>query len=67
MGLNPTASTASLDGYAIDFIDLDSSVALTLSLDDATRSGAALTWSVADQPWEAGDLIMLRIGASANP
>ena len=66
MGLNPTASTASLDGYAIDFIALDGSVALTLSLGDATRSGAALTWSVADQPWEAGDMIMLRIGASAN-
>ena len=67
MSLSPTASTASLAGHAIDFIALDGSVALTLSFDDATQSGAALTWSVVDQPWEAGDLLMLRIGASAAP
>ena len=60
--LNPSASLA---GHAIDFIALDGSVALTLSFDNATQSGGALTWSVADQPWQAGDLLMLRIRAAS--
>ena len=58
MELDPSASLA---GHAIDFIALDGSVSLTLSFDDATRSGGALTWSAASQPWQAGDLLMLRI------
>ena len=58
MALNPSASLA---GHAIDFIALDGSVTTTLSFDDATQSGGALTWSVAAQPWNAGDLLMLRI------
>ena len=58
MELNPSASLA---GHAVDFIALDGSVSLTLSFDDATQSGGALTWSVASQPWQAGDLLMLRI------
>ena len=62
MELNPSASLA---GHAIDFIALDGSVSLTLSFDDATQSGGTLTWSVAAQPWSAGDLLMLRI-RSAN-
>ena len=38
----------------------------TLSFDDATQSGSGtLTWSVASQPWNDGDLLMLRI-RSAN-
>ena len=60
--LNPSASLA---GHAIDFIALDGSVSLTLSFDNATQSGGALTWSVADQPWQAGDLLMLRIRAAS--
>ena len=63
MELNPSASLA---GHAIDFIALDGSVPPTLSFDAATQGGGALTWSVADQPWQAGDLLMLRIRA-ANP
>ena len=63
MELNPSVSLA---GHAIDFIALDGSVALTLSFDDATQSGGALTWSVANQPWNAGDLLMLRIGSAAT-
>ena len=59
MTLNPSASLA---GHAVDLIALDGSVSLTLSFDDATQSGGALTWSVANQPWNAGDLLMLRIG-----
>ena len=61
--LNPSASLA---GHAIDFIALDGSVSLTLSFDNATQGGGgALTWSVADQPWQAGDLLMLRIRAAS--
>ena len=63
MELNPSVSLA---GYAIDFIARDGSVALTLSFDDATQSGGTLTWSVPNQPWEAGDLLMLRMRASAD-
>ena len=59
MTLSPSASLA---GHAIDFIALDGSVSLTLSFDDATQGGSgALTWSVASQPWNDGDLLMLRI------
>ena len=50
------SSSASLAGHAIDVIALDGSVALTLSLD-----GGALSWSVPNQPWNAGDLLMLRV------
>ena len=60
MTLSPAASLA---GYAIDFIALDGSVTSTLAFDDATQSGGTLTWSVATQPWNAGDLLMLRITA----
>ena len=45
MALSPSAS---LSGYAIDFIALDGSVSLTLSFDDATQSGGTLTWSVGE-------------------
>ena len=62
MELDPSASLA---GHAVDFIALDGSVSLTLSFDDATQGGGSLTWSVAAQPWNAGDLLMLRI-RSAN-
>ena len=58
MELSPSASLA---GHAVDFIALDGSVSLTLSFDAATQSGGALTWTVASQPWNAGDLLMLRI------
>ena len=58
MTLSPSASPA---GHAVDFIALDGSVTTTLSFDDATQSGGTLTWSVAVQPWSAGDLLMLRI------
>ena len=58
MTLSPNAS---LVGYAIDFIALDGSVTSTLAFDDATQSGGTLTWSVPNQPWNAGDKLMLRI------
>ena len=56
---------ASLSGHALDFIALDGSVALSLDGGGATVSGGTLTWSVADQPWQAGDLLMLRIRATS--
>ena len=58
MVLSPSASLA---GYAVDFIALDGSVTSTLAFDDATRSGGTLTWSAATQPWNAGDKLMLRV------
>ena len=58
MELNPSASLA---GHAVDFIALDGSVTSTLSFDNATQGGGALTWSVPNQPWNAGDKLMLRV------
>ena len=58
MILSPTASLA---GHQLDFIALDGSITTTLAFDDATQNGGTLTWSAASQPWNAGDLLMLRI------
>ena len=59
---------ASLTGYTLDFIALDGSVALSLDGGAATVSGGTLTWTVAAQPWQAGDQLMLRIrDASPTP
>ena len=63
LALNPTAS---LTEYAIDFIDVNGTTTLSLSFDGATQTGGALTWSVAAQQWNAGDLLMLRIGPAAE-
>ena len=58
MEIDPSTAVS---GHAVDLIALDGSVTTTLALDDATQSGGTLTWSVATQPWNAGDLLMLRI------
>ena len=52
-----------LNGNAIDIIELDGSVSLSLNVADATVDTAndTLSWSVESQPWENGDLLMLRI------
>ena len=55
------SATVSLAGHRAEFIELDGSVGLTLPFDDAQVQGGALTWTVAAQPWEDGDLLMLRI------
>ena len=54
---------SSLSGHKLDFIDLDGSVSLSLPASSATEDATAgtLTWSVSDQPWHDGDLLMLRI------
>ena len=53
----------SLAGKNMDVIDLDGSVPLTLDFDEATEDPGAGTysWSVGEQPWDDGDLLMLRI------
>ena len=51
----------SLAGHALDIIELDGSVSLSLEVEDASLSGGVLTWGVETQPWQAGDLLMLRI------
>ena len=53
----------SLADHTLDFIHLDGSVSLSLSVDDATMGEEVGTysWSLATQPWEEGDLLMVRI------
>ena len=62
MTLSPTAS---LDDYAIDFIDITGTT--TLSLTSRNASTTALTWTVPGKPWNDGDLLMLRIHEPAPP
>ena len=52
-----------LAGQVLDFIELDGTVSLSLDVAEATVDGAngALSWGVASQPWEDGDLLMVRI------
>ena len=63
------SSPAPLTDYHIDFIALDGSVSLRLDFDDATATtteggGSALIWGVCDQPWQDGDLLMIRMSES---
>ena len=53
----------SLSDYRLDFIELDGSIDISLDVSDATvnQTAATWTWSVDSQPWEDGDLLMLRI------
>ena len=57
-----------LPNHHADFIALDGSISLRLDFDDATETGEgdsrALSWDVCAQPWQAGDLLMLRISES---
>ena len=50
-------------GHTVDFIALDGSVPLSLKVADATVDSAndTLSWTVASQPWNDGDKLMLRI------
>ena len=52
-----------LAGLTLDFLALNGSTSLTLATSGATHNSEAgtLTWSVKSAPWEAGDLLMLRI------
>ena len=52
-----------LADHMLDFIELDGTVSLSLDVVDATVDSAndTLSWSVASQPWEDGDKLMVRI------
>ena len=60
MSMSPYVS---LDGHRLEFIDMDGAIGLRLDVDDAQEDGVAgtYTWMVAEQPWEEGDLLMLRV------
>ena len=65
--LDPSLSLA--DHHA-DFIALDGTVSLRLDFDDAAETvdgtKRTLDWNVCAQPWESGDLLMLRISSSGE-
>ncbi len=52
-----------LAGHIVDFIALDGSEALSLTIAGAKVDAAnsTLSWRVESQPWQSGDLLMLRI------
>lgn len=57
--VSPTSALADL---ALDFIETDGTVSLSLAVADATVDTAndTLSWSVISQPWHAGDELMVR-------
>ena len=66
MSLSPHTALAN---HHIDFIALDGSVSLRLDFDDAVEvadadGSSTLAWGVCSQPWQPGDLLMLRISES---
>ena len=52
-----------LSGHVVDFIELDGTASLSLYADHATVDDAndTLSWSVASQPWDDGDELMVRL------
>ena len=52
-----------LDYHIVDIIELDGTVSLSLDVADATVDSVndTLNWSVASQPWDDGDRLMVRI------
>ena len=59
-------ATSSLSGHTLNFIGLDGSVVLSLAVSDAAATGNALAWSLKEQPWAAGDKLMLRVSAPVS-
>ena len=57
------SSDDALAGHVVDFIELDGTVSLSLNADQATvdAENDTLSWSVASQPWENGDELMVRV------
>ena len=58
-----------LGGHHIDFIALDGSTSLRLDFDEALQAAApndtqSLSWGVCEQPWQDGDLLLIRISES---
>ena len=60
IGLTPVHAIA---GQSVDFIELDGTVSLSLDVADAEvdTSSDILSWTDMSQPWEDGDLLMVRI------
>ena len=57
-----TGSPDDLAGHRLVFIDLDGSERLSLAVDDATaEADGSLSWKLDEQPWQAGDKLMLRV------
>ena len=54
-------------GQTLDFIELDGSISTSLDFAGAlvNESVGLWSWSVDSQPWEDGDLLMLRIRETA--
>ena len=52
--------SVSLAGHVIEFIERDGAIALRLDFDE-TLAGSGLAWQVCNRPWNAGDLLMIRI------
>ena len=52
-----------LTGLILDVIDIDGNVSLSLKANDGTVDSTKETyrWSVANAPWAAGDLLMIRL------
>ena len=52
-----------LADHMVDLIGLDGLVSLSLDVDNAAMDAAnqTLSWTVASQPWQSGDQLMLRI------
>ena len=58
-----------LGGHHIDYIALDGSTLLRLDFDEASQTAASddtqsFSWGVCDQPWQDGDLLLIRISES---
>ena len=55
-----------LAGHAMDVIDMDGSVSLTLSFGEATAAegSGTFTWAIADSTWQEGDQLLLRLRGS---
>ena len=58
-----------LSGQVVDFIGLDGTVSLALSVAAASLDAAndTLIWPVASQPWESGGKLMVRVRAEPEP
>ena len=60
-----TSESIDLSDYIMDFINLEGKAFLTLGFDDATSEIylgiERRIWDVPEQPWQSGDLLMIRI------
>ena len=61
-------ASALLD-MALDVVELDGSVSLTLNYSDASVNSASstLSWDVSAQPWHDGDMLMIRVHRQFPP